>query len=99
NAVREGARLAISNTNNMSTAAIQSQVTSYLSGQQLNNLSITVFKADANGNSSGVWTDAAFGERIGVQLDATYTPLLPNMGILPNPITLHSRAVMRSEAN
>jgi Flp pilus assembly protein TadG len=99
NAAREGARLAVSGTNTKTTTDIQNQVATYLAGQPFGGLNTQVFLADAGGNNIGAWTNAAFGQRIGVQIDCTYTPMLPGLHFLANPVTLRSRAVMRSEAN
>ena len=44
---------------------------------------------------SGVWLLLG----IAVQVDADHRPLLPTLGILPNPMHIKARSIMRSEAN
>jgi Flp pilus assembly protein TadG len=99
NATREGARLAAAGTTTLTTPDIENRVTTALGGQQLGGLTVQVYESDAGGSNVGPWTDASFGERIAVQIDCTYTPILPSLGFLPNPVTLRSKSVMRSEAN
>jgi Flp pilus assembly protein TadG len=100
NAAREGARQAVVSTNSATTATIQNTVTTYLGGQQLQNLNIQVYKADpSTGANLGDWTTAGFGQGIAVQATANYTPILPTFGFLPNPVSVQATALMRSEAN
>jgi Flp pilus assembly protein TadG len=99
NAAREGTRQAAVNTGSLATSDIQQTVTNYLAGQQLNNLNIQVYEADATGNSIGNWNDAAFGEGIAVQIDGDYVPLLPASGILPKTIHISVKSLTQSEAN
>src|SRR5947209_17897848 len=72
NAAREGARKAVASTNTATpttTADIQNTVTTALAGQYLSNVTISVYKADpTSGANTGVWTDAAFGDGIAVQV-------------------------------
>jgi Flp pilus assembly protein TadG len=106
NAVREGARYAVVNTQTASTAQVQAVVDSYLAGQgvQLQNYdkttSIQVFRADpATGSNLGAWTDASFGDGIGVVLTGTYRPALPSFLFMGNTISIQTESVMLSEAN
>jgi Flp pilus assembly protein TadG len=99
NAAREGARLATSATNVLTTADIQNRVNAVLSGQRLGTLNTEVYWADASGNNVGLWNNAPFGERIKVQVECTYHPILPTYGFLPNPMTIRGKSIMRSEAN
>lgn len=98
-AAREGARLAISTTNVKTTADIQNLAQTYLAGQRLGNLNIQAYWADTLGNNKGLWNDAPFGERIAVDITCTYSPLVPSLGFLPNPVAVRGKAIMRSEAN
>ena len=76
---------------------------------RLSGLTIQVYAADANGNSLGAWTSATAGENIAVQIDATYTPMLPGLsmpfgktsvGLLPaGGIGIHAKAMMQTESN
>jgi len=100
NAAREGARLAIIGTTTKTTQDIQNQVNTALVSQQqaFDTVTIQVYKANAAGNSAGTWNSAALGERIAVQVDATYKPLIPTFGILPSTVSVRAKSVMRSEA-
>jgi Flp pilus assembly protein TadG len=100
NAAREGARQAIANTNTLATSDIQNIVTSYLAGQPINVTSFNVYEVNpTTGANIGPWTNAQFGQQIAVDVQASYTPLLPTFGILPNPVIMHSKVIMCSEAN
>lgn len=103
NAAREGARLAVVNTDSASTVTrsqIQSTVTTFMAGQSYNNLNIQVFQADpVTGANVGTWNTTAFGSNIAVQVDLDFTPVFPIYGGLPGAIHLTSRSMMRSEAN
>ena len=113
NAAREGARRAVAGTNTATpttTADIQNTVTTALAGQYLQNVSITVYKADpTTGASQGVWTDTAFGDGIAVKVTGDYQPMLPTLvlqkglavfsGFQTQTITVKATALMRSEGN
>jgi Flp pilus assembly protein TadG len=117
NAAREGTRLAVSSNvhdtnsfNYQTTATIQSGVIAAIAGQDtaLSGLTIQVYLADASGNNIGLWTDAKVGQNIAVQIDATYTPMLPGfylpffhqwIGFFPNSVSISTKSVMQTEAN
>ncbi len=104
NAAREGARLVVVNpaaTTPLTTAQIQSAVTGYLAGQNVQNLVIQVYRADSTtGANIGAWNTAPIGADIAVQVDFDYTPIVPvNFGILPSTFHLKSKALMLTEAN
>jgi Flp pilus assembly protein TadG len=100
NAAREGARLAVVNTHKLKTADIEAQITEFLVGQNLDNLKIGVYRTDpVKQTNLGPWTDAAFGESIAVEVEGEYRCLLPTFGILPDPVQLKTKSIMRSEAN
>jgi Flp pilus assembly protein TadG len=99
NAAREGARLAVVSTNTKTTQDIKDEVQSRLAGQQLTGLTIDVYKSDADGNSTGAWSDAAFGEPICVSLAGKYKPMLPSFGFLHAEVNVPVKVIMRSEAN
>jgi Flp pilus assembly protein TadG len=118
NAAREGARYAAARTDtdqtNLTTAGIQSYVTTYMNsaGLQLSNPTILVYAAnkygqplDINGNVvaspslATTFDQTTFGECICVQITGTYQPVLPSfMWLAPN-ITVTSTSVMVSEGN
>jgi Flp pilus assembly protein TadG len=103
-AAREGARMAVVSTNTYpatSTAQIQNFVRGFLANQSLNNLNIQVYQANSTtGANSGPWNTTPFGGMIAVQIDGDYPPMIPTtFGILPSPLHLTARSVMRSEAN
>ncbi|HEX4128643.1 MAG TPA: TadE/TadG family type IV pilus assembly protein [Pirellulales bacterium] len=100
NAAREGARLAVVNTSNLQTSDIQSCVTSYLAGQSLNGLTISVYEANTTtGANIGAWTNAGLTNCIAVELTATYTPMTPTFSMLPSNLPMHAKAMMYSEGN
>lgn len=104
NAAREGARLAVVSTDSSSgvtSAQIQSTVTSFLAGQTVNNLVVQVYQADpTTGNNIGAWNAAPFGSDIGVQVDCDFVPIVPvSAGIFPSTLHITARSLMRCEAN
>ena len=62
---------------------------------------ITVFACDDAGNviAGKNWSDAAFGENVGVQVTGTYKPALPNLLFWKSSFTVTAKAIMASEAN
>ena len=104
NAAREGARMVIVNpaaTTPLTTAKIQAAVTTYLAGQNVQNLVILVYQADSTtGANIGAWNTAPVGADIAVQVDFDYIPIVPvNFGILPSTFHRTSKALMLTEAN
>lgn len=99
NATREAARYAIWNTNTQPTPNLQTYMTTYLAGQPLTITSFNAYEADPSNNFAnlGPWQNAPFGKPIVVQVQASYTPILPSFGFLPNPVTLKGEATMYSE--
>ncbi len=104
NAARVGARMAVVSTNTnppTTTAMIQAQVTTALAGM-IQSPTILVYQANitTGANISNNWSAAPFGSDIAVEIDYTYQPIVPTtFGILPTPLPLISKSVMRSEAN
>jgi Flp pilus assembly protein TadG len=99
NAAREGARQAVTNTSNMSTAGVQAVVTYAMGGQSFSNVTILVYQANAvTGANIGPWASAPTGSSIAVDVTATYTPMLSLFSLLPKTISMHTRAIMTSEA-
>lgn len=107
NAAREGARWAIANTYSGTIGQIRDVVDSRLgvARQQLvgytKSTSILVYAADVHGNpiSGKSWSDAAFGEFVGVEIVGTYQPVLPNLLRMNTSVTIRAKSVMTSEAN
>jgi Flp pilus assembly protein TadG len=101
NAAREGARQAVADTNNsLATADIQATVNGFLAGQTINISSFSVYKADpTTGANIGAWTSAGFGDSIAVDVQGSYTPMLPTFGFLPNPVSMRAKVVMQNEGN
>ncbi len=82
NAARAGARYAVvvptSYTNPATdTANVVALVTDQLAELPLQQVNITIYQADANGNNIGAWTSAPFGQNIVVQIDADCPNLFP----------------------
>jgi Flp pilus assembly protein TadG len=100
NAAREGARLAVVSTNSLTTQNIQDHVIARMAGQTLQNISVQVYKANATtGGNIGKWTDAGLGECIAVEVTGNYTPIVPKITLLPNPLIIKAKSLMYSEAN
>ncbi|QEH32960.1 TadE-like protein [Aquisphaera giovannonii] len=104
NAAREGARLAVvgtASTPEVTTAQIQACVVSYMAGQSISNLSVSVYQANpATGANIGSWDQAPYGGAIAVKITATYRPIVPTtFGIVPNPLPMTIVSMMLSEAN
>lgn len=100
NAAREGARLAVVNTNTMNTSQITTQVQNYLAGQNLSGMSISVYQADpTTGNNLGTWNNTTLGGSIAVQITGNYKPILPTFSRLPATIPMTVTAMMTCEAN
>jgi Flp pilus assembly protein TadG len=100
NAAREGARTAVVSTSTLTTQDILNSVTNSLAGQTLNGMAIQVYMADpTTGANIGPWTNAALGQCIAVEISGNYTPIVPLVSLLPNPLPLGTKVVMYSEAN
>jgi Flp pilus assembly protein TadG len=108
NAAREGARYAVVNTTEVTTAQIQSYVDAYLMGQGATQFvsyspssNITVYMADpvTGANLGGAWQDAGWGTGIGVQITGTYQPIVPDLISMSKYLTIRGTCVMTSEAN
>jgi Flp pilus assembly protein TadG len=104
NAAREGARLAVVGTAadpEVTTAQIQSTVTSYLAGQSISGLTVSVYQANpTTGANIGLWNQTPYGGAIAVQVQGSYAPVIPTtFGIVPNPMPMKVVSMMLSEAN
>lgn len=101
-AAREGARYAVVHTYDKTTADVQNVVQDRLGGldKQLTGVvTIDVYKSDVNGNNLGAWTDAGFGEYVGVSISGSYSPWVPNLLSESSSFNVKVTAVMYSEAN
>ena len=111
NAARTGARTAVVEPVNIVTTAqatsdVDNAVLAVLAGSNLQNIRITIFQADTNGNmTTPNWTAAPFGQNLVVMVEADYPNLFPTFGWLPqsgttaNSTYLKAVSMMRSEAN
>ncbi len=100
NAVRSGARLAATNTNTLATANIQNNVTQCLAGQTLSGMTIQVYQVNpSNGANLGAWTSTPLGGYIAVQITGNFTPMVPKLSLIPNPLPMTVTAMMLCEAN
>jgi Flp pilus assembly protein TadG len=100
NAARSGARLAVTNTSTLATTDIQNCVTQSLAGQTLGNMTIQVYQVNAtSGANLGTWTATPLGSYIAVEIDGNFTPILPRLSLIPNPLPLTVKAMMLCEAN
>jgi Flp pilus assembly protein TadG len=105
-AAREGCRYAVVHTYDANTAQVQDTTDAALGGMggELQGYSktsnITVYKADpTTGANIGTWTDAGFGDSIGVQITGTYKPIMPAFLQMSNSMTVSAVCIMRSEGN
>ncbi len=100
NAAREGCRYAVVNTSTATTSQVQTCVTNYLCGQQIQSLSISVYEADpTTGANLGPWTNAGLSNSIGVKVTGTVHTLTPTFSFLPSSLPLSATCIMASEAN
>jgi hypothetical protein len=100
NAARAAARVASSGTYDRTEQQVRDVAERMLVGERFDGPPrIRIFRSDVNGNEIGPWTDAAFGEGIAVQIEVDYQTLVPTLGILPSPIPLSARSIMRSEGD
>jgi Flp pilus assembly protein TadG len=104
NAARESARLAVVGTAAnppTTTAQIQAAAKSFLVGQPIDSLAVTVYQADpATGVSIGAWDQTPYGGTVLVKITGVYKPIIAStFGIVPNPMPLQAVATMLSEAN
>jgi Flp pilus assembly protein TadG len=100
NAAREGCRYAVVNTSTASTSQVQSWVTNYLCGQQINGLVINVYEADpTTGTNLGAWTNASLSNSVAVQITGTISTITPTFSMLPSSVPLQATCIMASEGN
>jgi Flp pilus assembly protein TadG len=108
NAAREGARFAVVNVTTATTANVQTYVDGYMAGQGASQLvsyspgsNIAVYMADptTGGNTGLAWTNAVWGNGIGVSVSGSYQPLMPGLDHLVGPIAIKGVCVMPCEAN
>ncbi len=100
NAVRSGARLAVTGTGSLATSDIQNQVTNCLAGASLANMTIQVYQADpASGANLGTWTNTPLGSYIAVEIDGNFQPIVPVLSLIPNPVPMTVKATMLCETN
>jgi len=79
--------------------AVSNAVLQRMAGIALQGQTITVFRSDSLGNSTGTWTDAASGEFVTVQITGTFSFLVPTLLGLPASMTTTVKSVKRSEGN
>jgi Flp pilus assembly protein TadG len=98
NAAHDGARLASTGANTVTTAQIQALVTQELVNQAPANMSIQVFQANpTTGANVGPWTSASLGTPIAVQITGQYVPMVALANLLPLPVNVSSEAIIYSE--
>lgn len=104
-AAREGCRLAVVNTdvnnnsNNYDTDQLKAVVRKALAGQSLNNITIDIYRTDANGDKiTGNWYQATYQQGIALEITGDYRPILAGL-IFTGGIRVRSKSVMNSEGN
>ncbi|MER3415903.1 MAG: hypothetical protein C4297_06790 [Gemmataceae bacterium] len=101
-AARASARYAVVHTYDKTSSEVVTQALEHLSGvsNSLTGVSVKLYKADpTTGADIGDWKDAAFGECIAVDIEASYQPALPVLLLMPSYMPLRARCIMYSEAN
>ena len=112
NAAREGARMAVAHTDNMTTAGITAGILQRLADQNstMPNFNIDIHaialrtRTDANGTvTAGTlipdWTQAAPTDGIVVTLTGDFVPILPSFLQMGATIPVRCQSVMYSEGN
>ncbi len=97
-AARDGARMAATGVNTVTTAQIQAQITTELVNQGPTNMTIQIYQANpTTGANVGPWTSASLGKPIAVQISGQYKPMVALANLLPLPINISSRCIIYSE--
>jgi Flp pilus assembly protein TadG len=110
NSAREGARYAVVHTGDSPAPDVAAYVRAKMAGVdgQMTGVSILVYKYNTATptDKTLVWTNAAFGEGIAVEITGTYNPVLPTMAffkqivpIMSGSAPMYTRSIMYSEAN
>ncbi len=100
NATRAAVRQAVVGTTTLTTANIQTMVANYMGGLALQGMNVQAYQVDpTTGANIGVWTSAANGQCIAVQVTGNYMPIIPKFRLTANPIAMSSKALMYCEAN
>jgi hypothetical protein len=110
NSAREGARYAVVHTGDSPAPDVAAYVLGKMAGvdAQMTGVSVLVYKYNTANptDKTLVWTNAAFGEGIAVEITGTYNPVLPTMAffkqivpIMSGSAPMYTRSIMYSEAN
>ncbi len=100
NAARAAVRKAAVGTTTLATSDIQNTVINYMGKLAPQGMIVQVYEADPNtGANIGLWTKAANGHCIAVQVTGNFVPIVPTFSLLPNPVSMSSKALMDCEAN
>ena len=99
NAAREASRMAATGTGTKTTSDITTAINGYLGGVSVSNLAVQIYKVDSSGNTTGVWTDAGYGEGIRVRLDGNYIPFATVFSRIPNPLAITTQYIAFSESD
>lgn len=102
NAAREGARYAVVNTVDTTVVTdTQAWVQKYMSGfdTKLTGYKCDVYLADSTGANIGAAGDAQFGQYVAVDVQCSYSPILPSFLFMGSSYTIRSKSLMYSEAN
>jgi len=101
-AKREGSRVTCVGTVTMQNTDVQAVVKGYLNGLPVtpNFPNGSPYKADpSTGAFAAPFASAAFGDPIAMEVNCTYTPMLPGLSFLVDPVIINAKVVMRSEAD
>ncbi len=100
NATRAAARKASVGTTTLTTADVQNDVTNCMGNLALQGMNVQVYQADPiTGANIGIWTNAANGQCIAVQVTGNFVPIVPTFSLLHTPVPMSSKALIECEVN
>ena len=100
NATHTAVRQAVVGTTTLTTSNIQATVTNCMGGLALQGMNIQIYQADpVTGANIGLWTKAATGQCIAVQVTGNFVPIVPTFSLMKSPLSMSSKAMMTVEAN
>jgi Flp pilus assembly protein TadG len=100
NATHAAVRQAVVGTTTLTTSDIQTTVTNGMGRLALQGMIVQVYQADpVTGANIGLWTKAANGQCIAVQVTGNFVPMVPTFSLLKTSLAMSSKAMMTVEAN
>jgi Flp pilus assembly protein TadG len=97
-AAHDGARMAATGVNTVTTAQIEALITQELVNQAPSGMNIQIYEANpTTGANVGAWTSAGLGTPIVVKITGQYEPMVALANLLPLPVNVTSEAMVYSE--